>query len=88
MIQKKTVSVTVAIKITQPMEDINVPIGTKITKRRTQGRRYLLFVDFIKSETIAVGTIAFSLERAPAAGTISNRIFAIICLNSYLHCPF
>ena len=62
--------------------------GVSIEKQRTQERSSLLFVDFIKSEKIALGTISFSLERAPAAGTISNRFFAIICLNNSPHCLF
>ena len=65
-----------------------VSIGTKITKRSTLERTNLLFVDFIKLEKIALGTISFSLERAPATGTTSNRIFAIICLNNSPHCHF
>ena len=63
-------------------------IGNKITKRSTQERNNLLFVDFIKSENIALGMISFGLERAPAAGTISKRIFAIISLNNSPHCHF
>ena len=75
----------------QPIEDINgrgCVYWNKITKRSTQERTNLLFVDFIKSEKIALGTISFSLERAPAAGTIAKRIFAIICLNNFPHCHF
>ena len=45
----------------------------KKSQKSTQERSSVLFVDFIKSEKIVLGTISFSLERAPAAGTISNR---------------
>ena len=60
----------------------------KKSQKSIQERSSLLFVDFIKSEKIVLGTISFSLERAPAAGTISNRFFAIICLNNSPHCLF
>ena len=56
--------------------------------RSTQERSNLLFVDFIKSLKIALRTISFGLERATAAGTISNHIFSIICLNNSHNCLF
>ena len=79
-IKKKTVSVTVTIKQNSKYKtsmDEGVSIEKKSQKQSTQERSNLLFVDFIKSEKkIALGTISFSLERAPAAGPISNRFLS------------
>ena len=65
-----------------------VSIEKKSQKQSTQERSDLLFVDFIKSEKDSPGNDLISLERAPAAGTISNRFFATICLNNSPHCLF
>ena len=37
---------------------------------------------------IVLGTISFHLERALAAGMISNHNISIICLNNSHHCLF
>ena len=56
-----------------PVHCVLVTFKTKQkTEQSTQERCSFLFVDFIKSEEMALGTIPFSLERAPAAGTISK----------------
>ena len=90
-IQKKIVSLTVTVKqrsLSNTSMDEGVSIETNSQNFFTQEQSNLLFVDFIKSEKIAMGTISFSLERAPAAGTMEITFFAIICLNNSPHCLF